>query len=123
MAAGKYVWSCHEYIMSLTREVMRVSRATRHLLVMVMLVVVALNSAQAMPALDDTWPGHQNTQQAYQQDLDDVKGLYPLLVLQLPNRHDQIPLLAIAPQKRNAELVNTLLGSQGLRNMHIAGRR
>ncbi|KAK3878492.1 hypothetical protein Pcinc_016878 [Petrolisthes cinctipes] len=102
---------------------MRVPRATRHLLVVVMFVVVALSSAQAMPAHDDTWPGHQNTQQAHQQDLDDVKGLYPLLVLQLPNRQVQIPLLAIAPQKRNAELLNTLLGSLDLRNMHIAGRR
>lgn len=57
------------------------------------------------------------------QELDDVKGSYPLLVLQFPNRQIQIPLLTTAAQKRNAELLNTLLGSQELRNMHNAGRR
>ncbi|XP_071546898.1 uncharacterized protein [Panulirus ornatus] len=51
------------------------------------------------------------------------ESMVPLVLLPLPPRHQQQQLVTDVARKRNAEILNTLLGSQDLGYMRNAGRR
>ncbi|XP_053651986.1 uncharacterized protein [Cherax quadricarinatus] len=56
----------------------------------------------------------------FDEETEELEGSLPLLLLSLPPHHQATKGMA---QKRNSELLNTLLGSQGLSHMRSAGRR
>ncbi|XP_037785399.1 uncharacterized protein LOC119581127 [Penaeus monodon] len=82
---------------------------------LLLLASVALTVATAYP----TWEARS----AVREIKDGSESLVPILVLPLDPQRSQALRVGTRSQKRNSEILNTLLGSEALGAMRNAGRR
>ncbi|XP_063590868.1 uncharacterized protein LOC134767723 [Penaeus indicus] len=84
-----------------------------------LLLSVAMCLQLAAASSQPLW--HEQSVEHESQDVED--SLVPIVFLPLASHRPSQPLLRSSSQKRNSEILNTLLGSEALGAMRNAGRR